>query len=60
MSTIDPFKYIDAAHQFTAEDLMHIANRTWNDEDYLVRCIMESMPAKHHDEYLDAVTDPKF
>jgi len=57
---IDPFKYIDAAHQYTAESLMPIANIQWTDFDYLVRSILDYIPEHRKEDYLERVTDPEF
>lgn len=57
---IDPFNVIDAAAQYTSDNLMHVANIQWTDFDFLVRTVLDSIPENCKDAFLDDVTSPNF
>lgn len=57
---LNTFKYIDAAQSLTSDDMRDIANRQWSNEDRLVSIILERIPTKYHEKYLERVTRPNF
>lgn len=58
---IDPFKYVDAAMPYTDEQAVaNACNHTWSDLDDLVGYIMDFIPERRKEEYLETVTSPNF
>lgn len=57
---VHPFPVIDAAAQYTDANLEPVAGIQWTCFDYLVRTVMDQVPTKHHEAFIDNVTRPKF
>lgn len=58
---IDAFKFVDAAQSYTDNPgVLRAADQQWTDLDQLVNYILDFIPEKYKDEYLEDVTAPWF
>ena len=59
---LDMWVLIDIAAQYSSENLEPLAGQQFcnSDFDYVVRLVMDYIPEKHHEAFLDDVTAPPF